>query len=289
MILVSGASLSKPAPWLAGTARQIYHPDMTRKLRVHLLPMLFEPEELQGAVAVMIDVLRASTTIVHALAAGARAVIPCETVEEARKLAAQHGPQDVLLGGERGGTSIERFDLDNSPLSYSSEMVRGKTVVLTTTNGTLALARMRCADRVLVGAFVNQKGVVDQLADDSRPVHLVCAGTDGKITSEDILCAGTIAAELAATGNFDDADDATRLARDNFLSHGTDGGTLRTALRASRGGRNLVRLGFDDDIERSAMLDLFSLVPEYHAESGRIEDVAQPTFPNQTSADYVES
>jgi len=288
-MLIGEPCLWMRAPWLARTARQIYHPDMARKLRVHLLPTLFEPNELQGAIAVMIDVLRASTSIVHALAAGARAIIPCEKVAEARKLAAQLGRQDVLLGGERGGKAIEGFDLDNSPLSYNTDTVGGRTVVLTTTNGTRALARMRRADRILVCALVNRLGVVERLAEDKRPVHLVCAGTDGKITSEDILCAGAIATGLATTGNFDTADDATRLAQDHFHLHGADSRSLRTALRASRGGRNLVQLGFDDDIDRAAMLDSFSLVPEFLADSGRIEDAAQPALPNQTSPDGVES
>src|SRR5579864_1736813 len=121
---------------------------MSRKLFVHLLPALFEPAELEGGVAVVLDVLRASTTIVHALGAGAGSVVPCGEVDETRRLAATFPAESVVLGGERGGTRIGGFDLDNSPASYTNERVHGKTVAFTTTNGTQALIRSRAARRI---------------------------------------------------------------------------------------------------------------------------------------------
>ena len=127
---------------------------MMQSVHVHLLPQLVRPEELAGTTVVVIDMLRATTTIVEALSAGAVAVIPCGEIEEARQCARQRSPA-ALLGGERGGRPIAGFDLGNSPAEYTAERVGGKTVVLTTTNGTRALLHSRQAARVLVAAFAN--------------------------------------------------------------------------------------------------------------------------------------
>src|SRR5262245_10548300 len=126
-----------------------------REVHVHLLPSLAPPGRLGGGVAVVIDVLRATTTIVHALAAGCACVRPCAEVEEARTLAGSLPAGKVLLGGERGGAPIPGFDLGNSPREYTPAVCRGLTLVLTTTNGTRALLRAAEAERVLVAAFCN--------------------------------------------------------------------------------------------------------------------------------------
>ena len=138
---------------------------MPRPIRVHLLPGLFEPRELRGGVAVVIDVLRATSTIVHALAAGAQAIVPCCEVEEARRIAATFPPGKALLGGERRGVMIPGFDLGNSPGDYTAEVVGGRKVVFTTTNGTGALLCAREARRVLTGALSNLGAVVELLAE----------------------------------------------------------------------------------------------------------------------------
>jgi 2-phosphosulfolactate phosphatase len=245
---------------------------MPRPLYVHLLPKLFEPEELRGGIAVILDILRASTTIVHALAHGAACVIPTEEIDEALEVKATLPAGTALLGGEREGVFIPGFDLDNNPFAYA-ENVRGKTVVFTTTNGTRALQRSLAAERILIGAFVNLNAVVDALLPDGRPIHLVCAGTKGKITEEDALCAGAIVDGLLAGWNQRDedvTDDQAQLALYRYLqATEADRGLLR-AMRNSYGGRNCRRLGFDDQIERAATIDLFNLVPEYEAANGKI-------------------
>jgi 2-phosphosulfolactate phosphatase len=245
---------------------------MSRKLFVHLLPTLFEPADLRGGTAVVIDLLRGSTTIIHALAAGAEAVIACGEVEEARRIAANlsaSGP--VLLGGERGGRLIEGFDLDNSPLAYTPGRVAGRTVVFTTTNGTRALAQCREADRVLVGAFANAGALVAMLASDERPVHLVCAGTDGEITGEDCLCAGALAGLLLEhDGGAYGANDAVRIAMDFYAMHSTNERKVWAAVSAGRGGRNLRELGFEADIDCAVERDVCEVVPEYDPRTGRI-------------------
>src|SRR5580704_17722366 len=156
-------------------------------VRIYPLPANIEPGDLAGGVAVVIDVLRASTTIIVALANGAARVIPCGLVDMARSVAAEDETGNTLTGGERGGVKIDGFDLDNSPASYTRERVAGKTIAFTTTNGTATLLKTEGAVRVLIGTFVNRKAVVETLRADGRPVHLICAGTDGRLTSEDLL------------------------------------------------------------------------------------------------------
>lgn len=255
---------------------------MTRDVKVHLLPMLFEPEEVRGGIAVIIDVLRASTTITHALAHGAKAVIPTGEVDDARRIAADFPKESVLLGGEREGLLIEGFDLDNNPFAYTPEVVADKTIVFTTSNGTKALLRAGEADRILIGSFVNLQAVVNVLVTDPRPIHLVCAGTQGKITLEDVLCAGGICHRLQlwsdahGTGDdFDCDDDQTQLALDEYWFRASapednDSAPIREAISMSRGGRNCRRLGFEDQIVRAATYDLFDIAPEYDRQSKSI-------------------
>jgi 2-phosphosulfolactate phosphatase len=241
---------------------------MSRPINVHLVPGLFEPADLRGGVAVVIDLLRATSTIIHALASGATSVVPCGEVDEARRLASQAPAGSVLLGGERRGMKIPGFDLGNSPGEYTRELTAGKTLIFTTTNGTRALIRAKEARRVLIGALANLEAVVELLAEESGPVHLVCAGTEGRITLEDVLCAGAIAHWFnLAADDADPSDDATQLALHLFAScgHNYDRAyedRVLAILGRSRGGRNLIDCGLIADIAVCAEQDKFDIVPE---------------------------
>jgi 2-phosphosulfolactate phosphatase len=251
---------------------------MPAQLSVHFLPALVTPEELSGGYVVMIDVLRASTTIVQAIAAGAKYVIPCREVEEARKLRETITDEEVVLGGERGGLPIEGFDRGNSPSEYTAEAVRGKVIVFTTTNGTLALMQCRGAARVFIGAFVNLSAVVERLTGE-RPIHLLCAGTRGRITREDVLCAGAISERLLqtvveSTAINDQAKiavDAWRAVVPNQLQCPSSfAPLLARALLETQGGRNLTNIGLAQDIYDAAQIDRFRIVPELDPASWRI-------------------
>jgi 2-phosphosulfolactate phosphatase len=238
-----------------------------RDVLVHLLPDLVPPGRLAGGVAVVIDVLRATTTMVHALAAGCPAVRPCAEVDEARELAGSMRAGRVLLGGERGGVPPAGFDLGNSPREYTPRVCRGNTLVLTTTNGTRALLRAAGAERTLAAGFVNYSAVCEQLRPEMRPIHIVCAGTEGEITLEDTLLAGALVDFLCETAEVR-LNDGARLAWDCFENHGR---VLLEALRISRGGANLRQLGYDDDIRAAAEVDQFHLVPEVKRDPLRVE------------------
>src|SRR5215471_16709675 len=130
-----------------------------REVHVHLTPRLVEPRALKGADAVVIDVLRATTTIIHALAAGCDAVHPCAEIDEAKALAATLPKRKGLLAGERAGEPIADFDLGNSPREFTAKKCKGKTLVFTTTNGTQAIIRAVEAERLLIAGFVNFSAV----------------------------------------------------------------------------------------------------------------------------------
>ncbi|MFQ5733679.1 MAG: 2-phosphosulfolactate phosphatase [Planctomycetaceae bacterium] len=247
---------------------------MSRQVFVHFLPSLFDPGDLRGGTAVMIDVLRASTTICHALHAGATAVVPCAEVDAARETAAAMAGESPVLGGERGGELIDGFDLDNSPLRYTTGSVGGRTVVFTSTNGTRALMRCSAADQILLASFVNLGSVIAYLDRCRGPIHLVSAGTRGEISAEDVLCAGAIACglkRLEQTMDVD-ADDQARMSAELFGLHCD---RLPDALAESRGGRNCRKLGFATDIARAAEVDRFDLVPMFSPETGRITAFAR--------------
>lgn len=247
------------------------NPAMSRPILVHLLPTLFDPIDLRGGVAVVIDVLRATSTIVQALAAGATSVVPCGEIEEARSIAARAAPGTVLLGGERKGVMIPGFDLGNSPGDYTHKVVGGRQLIFTTTNGTRALLRAKEARRVLTGAISNLSAVVELLSEEQGPVHLVCAGTDGRVTLEDVLCAGGIVRWLVmAEREIDPSDDTTQLAMNLFDSCGRDYDRLLDLLRKSRGGRNLIECGLEADIIKCAEQDQFDIVPELDREMWKI-------------------
>jgi 2-phosphosulfolactate phosphatase len=252
---------------------------LARQIDVFLLPALADPGELAGRTVVVIDVLRATTTIVSALAAGATQVVPCQDIADARNLAIEL-PQPLLLGGERRGKQIPGFDLGNSPAEYTPEVVAGKTIVFSTTNGTGAMLRCKDAGRVLIGAFVNFSAVCRELAGQER-LALVCAGTDGHVTREDTLLAGAIVDDLCRSPLLArsrsgspgyELNDQAEIAADawqNAVRVLTDR-PLGITLRDSRGGRNLIEIGQEDDIDLAAQIDKFDIVPELDLATWRI-------------------
>ena len=245
-------------------------------LDVYLLPAWTSSETLANRVVVVIDLLRATTTITQALSAGAREVIPCLEVNDAQELAAhwrqEPGRGAAVLGGERGGQRIPGFDLGNSPAEYTAESVGGKTVLFTTTNGTRAMQLCRQARRVLLGSFNNLSALAAELRGE-RDVALLCAGTQGFVTAEDVYFAGALVdAFLADRSEPIPQNDEAVLARAAWK--GIVGREvperLASHLQESRGGRNLARLGMQDDILWAARIDTIGLVAELQLREWRI-------------------
>ncbi|MCS7238119.1 MAG: 2-phosphosulfolactate phosphatase [Thermoguttaceae bacterium] len=243
-----------------------------RVLNVYALPNVVDPAELEGDVAVVVDVLRACTTIVYALASGAKEIVPCLEVSEALERAARLGVADVLLGGERQGFMIDGFDLGNSPGQYRPEIVSGKTVVFTTTNGTRAMDRCRRARRVYLAGFVNVSAVCERLMNEHR-VHIVCAGTKGEFSRDDILLAGLIVEKLAGrSGETYSLNAQAITARENWReafplpcalgAEPIPADRLAQCLRQTAGGKNVIAVGCEEDVYHAAEVDRFDIVPE---------------------------
>jgi 2-phosphosulfolactate phosphatase len=235
---------------------------------------LVRPEDLAGGVAVVIDVLRATTTICAALAAGAREVVPCLEVAEAVAMAQRLGPAACISAGERGGRRVEGLSLGNSPSEYVPDKVGGKTVAMSTTNGTRVILWARHAERVFVGALANVSALCRVLRADGRDVHLICAGVRGAVAMEDCVAAGAIASQLIERGSQAAQDDqAIMFARLFTASQLAGRGSLAPTLRTGLGGRNLVSIGLEADIETCAQTDFFPVVPELDRARNRITAV----------------
>ena len=248
-------------------------PQTMPHLAVHYLPQFVAEAELAGSTVIVIDLLRASTTICQALAAGAKCVVPSIEVDATIANAAEWERGDIVLGGERGGQRIDGFDLGNSPDEYTADQVFGRTVLFTTTNGTKALAHARLAKRVLIGATVNRQAVVDAVAHDAQ-VDILCAGTGGKVTREDILAAGAIATQLPPRITNEWCDAACRewseLLTTAHALQRSPSQQLANELRDTLGGKNLLSLGYDNDLTWCAQLDQLEVVPELDPATGQI-------------------
>lgn len=247
---------------------------MTKQLNVYALPVLADDLPANGA-SVAIDVLRATTTITTALANGARRVLPFKTIEEtlaAKSAILKRRPEErdeILLGGERGGLPIAGFDLGNSPDLYSAETISGKTLLFTTTNGTKAI--LRCRGRVFLAAFANASAVVRKLlADDSEQISIVCAGTNGQYTEEDLYLAGLIVDRLTLAREDFALNVQAEVAREEWRVNRRR--PLFELLRESRGGRNLKRIKLLKDVADAAKLDSLDVVPEFRVGEIRLSD-----------------
>jgi 2-phosphosulfolactate phosphatase len=222
------------------------------KIHISLTARDIREDELKGRIAVVIDVLRATSVMITALANGACWVRTVASVEEALGWKSEA----VLLGGERHALRIEGFDLSNSPLEYTSEQVEGKGIVLSTTNGTLAISKCSLAEEVLVGAFLNQDAIAGYLAARNLPVELVCAGTNGEFSLDDFLCAGMICSTLQATGT-PEFDDLGRLAMQAWETSKSD---MHAALAGATHYNVLRNKGFHNDLDYCLTRDSHSII-----------------------------
>ncbi len=207
---------------------------------------------------VVIDVLRATSTMVEALVNGARGVYPAASTEEAMKLAGSLGREDTLLCGESKGLMIEGFDLGNSPREFVADRVADKRLVMSTTNGTRAFLLAEDADRVLACCFLNLGAVVEAVTDVEHLV-VVCAGREGRFATDDAVCAGALIDRLQGLNEEEiELNDAGHAALElaNRFRIGAD------FLAMTDGGKNLVDIGFHDDLTHCAQLDRYSVVPE---------------------------
>jgi 2-phosphosulfolactate phosphatase len=245
------------------------------------LDVFFTPAELAGHAGlgrfVVVDVIRATSSMVAALDAGARSVFPVASVDDAARLAQNLGRDGVLLCGERRGLPIEGFDLGNSPGEFLAERVAGKALVMTTTNGTRALLAVSelpmpknarshgepasSSRRVLIGSFLNLGAVAATLAASNEPVCIVCAGKEDTFALEDAVFAGALANRLLELA--DDVLERNDAAVAAMAMATRFGGSLLPLLRRTAAGQAIIEIGLEGDLDFCADIDRFDVVPEF--------------------------
>lgn len=219
------------------------------------------PYRLAGKAAVAIDVLRATSTIVMALANGAARVIPVETPQEATALAEAHPEHRYLLGGERHGRLIPGFHLCNSPREYSRQVVEGRDLLFTTTNGTRAIRRAAAgASYITAAGFLNAPAVADWLAELGCDVALCCGGRDDNFALEDVGCAGAIATLLARAVPDLEMDDLARAASRIYQLYE---GRVYDLVRDAEHAGHITLMGVPEDLEACAQFGTCQVVPRY--------------------------
>ena len=231
-------------------------------IAVYFTPLGLNAGELAGRGVVVIDVLRATTTIVAAVANGAKAVVPAASSEEAVRLTANLAKDGFVLAGERKSLKIEGFGLGNSPREMTPEAVGGKTIFLATTNGTPALVAAQGGDPVLVGAAVNFKALVArarQVFAQRGELIIVCAGREKQFALEDAYTAGRLIKAVRPGARKLTLNDAARAA----LGLTRQFATWAAALEQSEAAHQLVDVDLADDVTFSAKADRFGVVPSY--------------------------
>jgi len=213
-----------------------------------------------GKTVVVIDVLRATSVIVTALANGAKEIIPVSTLDFAMKVSGDAFRSQTLLCGERNTKMVEGFNLGNSPLEYTPEVVTGKSIILYTTNGSKSIAKAKFAENLFIASFLNLKAIVKHLKKLKKDVDIVCAGTNGFFNMEDSICAGTIVSELKnLVEDLELSDSATASVTLSKFS----AKSVINMMQKTEHGKLLIANGFAKDIEECAKMDIFNIIPYY--------------------------
>jgi len=224
------------------------------ELHVCLTPSLIPLYNVEDYVVVIIDIFRATSSICYGIENGAEAIIPVSEVEEC--IAYRDKEPEYLLAAERDGKVVDGFDFGNSPFSYTKEKVAGKTVVLTTTNGTQALHLSRKAKKIVIGSFLNLTSLCNWLKTQNENILLVCAGWKNNFNLEDTLFAGAVVEQLK---DFDfKLDDAAIGANDLYQIGKQD---INQYLKKTSHGERLKKLGIEKDIEFCLQVDLTTAIP----------------------------
>ncbi len=227
------------------------------KIEVFFSPAGVDELGMRGRNVVIIDVLRASTTICTALKNGAREIIPVPDIENATKISANLSSDSRLLGGERQGKRIDGFDLGNSPLEYTAERVKGKTIIFTTTNGAGAMYKCRYASLALVGTFVNVSAIVKTMKHVGGTWTILCSGRQGAFSAEDATCAGMMISQIEESTEVetDDAGLTSVILYKNYKR------SILGMLKKAAHGKYLISIGFEQDLNICADVDSVPVIP----------------------------
>jgi 2-phosphosulfolactate phosphatase len=222
----------------------------------------FDELQLREKNVIVLDVLRASSTITVALNNGAREIIPVANIESAVKISGSLFGEVTLRGGERNGKTIEGFNLGNSPLEYSETAVKGKSIIYCTTNGSVAMAKSRYARALAVGSFINLTATTDFIRNENKDFLFICAGranTIGNFSLEDAVCAGMMIQNLLKTESLEvELSDSAKAAHALSKSFGR---SILKMLKTSEHGKYLIEIGFAEDLKICAQVDSVPVLP----------------------------
>ncbi len=232
------------------------------KINVLLSPVVTDELSFTGKTTVVIDVLRASSTIVTALSNGAREVVPVATVEFAVKVSGGMFGGQTLLGGERNTKKIEGFALGNSPLEYSPEIVTGKTIILYTTNGSKAIVKAKFSENLFVCSFMNLEILSKHLVKLDKDFEILCSGRNNYYSMEDTICAGKLITEIQKLNERVELSDAAKASVSLNKSFGKN---LLKMLEESEHGKILLENGFEDDLKFCSKINTYNIIPYFSA------------------------
>ncbi|NOY08049.1 MAG: 2-phosphosulfolactate phosphatase [Spirochaetes bacterium] len=220
-----------------------------------------------GKTAVIIDILRASTTIITLLEKGIKAVKPVGTLEEAYRYKEKN--TNVLLIGERKGIKPEKFDYGNSPYLLAKETFNKKHAVITTTNGTRALFNTLSAEYIFIGALRNIKALTACILSLNRPAVIVCAGTDSHFSIEDFYAAGILVKSLIQNSPENNRPELTDISNLSLFTAEIEKDRLLNG-KTCKHYRHLTEIGFKKDIEYALSINKSDIVPYYNKEKGTL-------------------
>jgi 2-phosphosulfolactate phosphatase len=209
----------------------------------------------------VIDVLRATTSAVVALKNGCSSFIPITSIEEAREASKRFEKGKVLLGGAKKGVKVQGFDLGNSPDDYQKEVVKGKDIIFTSSNGTKAMHQLQSARKVLIASFLNISAVCNELLTLNTDVLIACSGDFGVFSLGDAVCAGMMVDRL--TGSIPEELEKSDTATVTQILYGVHKKDIRKMLLQSEWGQYLIGLGLGKDIDTCAQIDITPIVPQF--------------------------
>jgi 2-phosphosulfolactate phosphatase len=237
---------------------------------VDVIPSLkdLNPPKIYGKTVIVLDIFRCTSTIVTALANGCKEVIPARSVMEAREIASKYEPGTVVLAGEIKGAKIDDFDFGNSPLEFSQEAIRDKTVILSTTNGTEAIKSSKPAKNIIISSFLNVSAACSRAVTYHKDIIIVCSGTEGNISLEDLMAAGCHVSRLKQY--YQDVRLSDQ-ARTFYYLYKYFQENLLQVLQTSRSGLNLQNLGYEQDIPFCLQQNIYKLAPVFNNNSVQLQ------------------
>ena len=246
------------------------------EIDIQLLPSPPDSDTLIDRTVVVIDVLRATSVMVQAISQGALEILPSASVEEAFQMPKVFPRGSILLGGERESKKVPGFDLGNSPKEYVAERVRGKKLILATTNGTRAFHLVSSGKEILVGSFLNIGAVAQRCLESDRDLLIFPSGDEGDFSLEDTICGGMLIELITRKGrksiSLTDASTSAQILYQRFKDN------LLEVFHLSHHGKELINRGFEDDLVYCAQIDITCLVPIFREGVIRIS----PSLPSET-------